>query len=758
MLLTLTFACGAALASEEPASAPALGFGAPQRLRLDSPPELMQVADFNGDGRVDFAIIESQRSLLNILYSQQDATPRPPELRMEDDGDWCWRPSLQVLAVTPTAMVSGDFTGDSRPDLVLASAQDQVLLFAQNDDGLEGTPERLDERGRRVVAGDLTGNGLTDLVLLRDDALVVLHQLEEAGTLEVAARHSMSAPPADTPLLIDLDGDSHLDLIYAEASRRQNLIIRYGLPGGDFGPEHSQVVDDHFNLRGLSGGRLAAIEPNTRAIRVMQRKVDHEPHEQRSVLAQPVVIPWPTELTSGDRDMALVPMPDGGLGVLVALAEGPELMLVRHSAGRLTPQAIPSLTGIRRVVITGDAAPRALLISAKERLAASIDLTSEANIKRFPEPIETPGTPLALLPEASTGRVLVLYRENDDEDEPLQALWLDPDGAAPEASEAEELADTDIDQLRDALGADWNGDGHLDLILFFAFDDPQVWLGGELGFTLLKADNGLLRGLLPGLASTQVAWARPHADGPTQLLVARESFVRVYGLSAQNELTIAAQLSTPLRSARLSLPAMADLNGDGVSDVVCLDMEGRRLVTFVTTEGGTELQPGRSVELPDLRPQRLLTGDLDANGRHDVLVLGTRGLAVLMAGDAPGRLDVVATRLAPIDGGLYGRLFSGTLRAPAYPDGLEVLTAIEARENMLEILEPREDGFESLFRFQVFSQTRALDNAALRRLTVHPVNVQMVDVDGDGWTDLATLVHSNIIIYRQRASLSPRRQ
>ncbi len=72
-------------------------------------PDAMVAGDFNGDGRLDLAIANYNSGTVSILLGNGDGTFRPPV-------DYS-----TGLDTTPDAIAVGDFNGDGRLDLAVAS-------------------------------------------------------------------------------------------------------------------------------------------------------------------------------------------------------------------------------------------------------------------------------------------------------------------------------------------------------------------------------------------------------------------------------------------------------------------------------------------------------------------------------------------------------------------------------------------------------------------------------------------------------------
>jgi len=78
--------------------------------------------DFNGDGKLDVAVVVERVSEISILLGNGDGTLQPHQ-------DF-------VVGANPLGLAAGDFNGDGKLDLVVANANDStVSVLLGNGDG-----------------------------------------------------------------------------------------------------------------------------------------------------------------------------------------------------------------------------------------------------------------------------------------------------------------------------------------------------------------------------------------------------------------------------------------------------------------------------------------------------------------------------------------------------------------------------------------------------------------------------------------------
>ena len=124
--------------------------------------------DFNGDGRTDLAVANSDDNTVSVLLGNGDGTFQPQV--------------TYAVGSDPDAIVAGDFNGDGRTDLAVANyGQTTPCRCCWATATARSSPRSPTRWGRRpdaIVAGDFTGDGRTDLA-------VVTTTLTDTGTVSV---------------------------------------------------------------------------------------------------------------------------------------------------------------------------------------------------------------------------------------------------------------------------------------------------------------------------------------------------------------------------------------------------------------------------------------------------------------------------------------------------------------------------------------------------------------------------------------------
>lgn len=185
------------------ASAAGGGFLAPATYSGIYVPRGAAVGDFNGDGRLDAVVATMSFGAANVLWGRAD-------------GGFSGHQSLG-LSGDGNAVVTADFDNDGKLDIALLDSSG-LKLVSRTADGGFATPTPLMATGDLLATGDFDGDGKPDLVTARGYEATVLYNAGgfspprqigiRAGSLEAAAV-SLAAG--------DLDGDGVDDLAVGNA-------------------------------------------------------------------------------------------------------------------------------------------------------------------------------------------------------------------------------------------------------------------------------------------------------------------------------------------------------------------------------------------------------------------------------------------------------------------------------------------------------------------------------------------------------------
>jgi hypothetical protein len=129
---------------------------------------------------------------------------------LDTDGSFMWSYSTPELG---NQMIYTDVTGDSIPEIILATFQNVYVLDKYGSLILQYTPDS-EEHNAYIAAGDITGDGIDDLALSRIDHFNTLYAVRNDGTeLWNKSYGRDSSYNLSPPIVIDVDDDGAKEVI-----------------------------------------------------------------------------------------------------------------------------------------------------------------------------------------------------------------------------------------------------------------------------------------------------------------------------------------------------------------------------------------------------------------------------------------------------------------------------------------------------------------------------------------------------------------
>ncbi len=657
------------------------------------------------------------------------------------------------------ALVHGDFNGDQRLDLAVVGAPDQLAIRYQPAPGQTEWTEKwtvrlpgLEQVASIMGAGDLNSDGRTDIVVTGKDVTWVIFQADN-GTMRAPESLLNTSERPGLVQVDDLNGDGRDDLSYVvgEANSR-SVAVRLQTPEGRIGPETTFSTESPravtiADVDGNPGAEVVTVE--SRSGRLVISTLQPAKQQEQGIPEQ--LLRYGIGPGDSGRDRAVVAGDfdgDGRTDVLVNDSAQARLLLYRQNGadGLGMADVYPALLGITDLAaedIDGDGRLDAVLLSSKEGVLATSHfqdgrLSFPETILKKPEGWELAA--VATLKQASGVQLVVGLSQGSGATQKLEYQHFGR-AATGEWKRVEEQRQLELSGAIGSKGVrlvpmDVNADGRQDLLSIAAGaakNGVQILMQSEDGsLSVAEQKSQLDVGVTaPGRTSVR----------GNQLLVARDSFARLLRYSEAGW-KVEDQLNAEEASA--SLEGVVAMNLDGVAgDEIVLVDTGVRKLRILRSEQNV-YRPWKEVELGSVQCSSTMVADFNGDARDDLLLMGAQQFAVMYC----GRSDVTLKELASFE----------STREKAFPvdvtvgdvngDGEVDLTMIDTSIDGLAILKLNlKSGIEEVTHFRVFEEKRLVSAAAERG--VQPRESLVVDVTGDGRADLLLLCHDRLLLYPQ---------
>ena len=728
--------------------------------KLDQRISNLLVKDLDGDRIDDIIVVNNGRSRLDLLLSGKkpgDAVeaPAPSQETNQIPGDRRMRLVNVPVNKEVVSLQIGDFNGDHKPDLAFYGTPDELVILFNEGSGRFGNAKRVNvgeaiENPSSLTVGDLNRDGRDDLALLASNELTIILQ-GEGGKLGEPEHLPHTAGNPRILKAVDLDGDGGDDLVILDGGQDDPLRIRFSAAGKVLGPEQSFSVESpkaiaFAQIDGKPGNEVLTIESQSGRARVLT--LDESEHDDQGKRGRLIFYPFPPGSERG-RTLALGDLDGDKKTDVVVTDPAHAQFLVYKQAERLglgASQSFPGLVGgrtVRLADLDGDGKAEVIVLSEQEKqIGRSVYADGRLS---FPTPLPISGEPVAMdvgdLDGDKQPEILYVTRSktNNTDGFALRGLKRDKSGAFLPFrwGQQDEVALKGISSVPPAIQIlDVNRDSQADVLIFNAFEAPQLLLGrpGEP-----PAPSGGSLGPLAGVTPAGLTLA--DLNGPA-LLVAQNSFARNILLDKEGRWEVKDQYNAGRATASVLGAAALDTDGDGKKEIALLDKVSKSLLFLDLKEG--VYRPGGSLTVGPIDFQGMHVADLDGDGREDLLLAGTDRFGVVLTGRTGQRLKPIASYESNRSDARLSDLMAGDLNN----DGKIDIAITDTAEHFVEIVTATSaTTLERSLAFKVFERKSFREG----RDMIEPRDLGIGDVDGDQLADLVLIVHDRILVYRQDA-------
>ena len=604
-------------------------FAAPATYFVGQRPESVTTGDLNGDGRLDLAVVNQDDNTVGVLLNLGDGGRFAGQTTYAVADD---------AGAYPMAVVVADFDGDGRPDLAVLTDGDSVgVLLGQADGGfgvqaLYGTGSG----PTSVVAADLNGDGLPDLAVADygdGTVSVLLNQGPENEMLFASPVDYEAGGLAPGSMAVgDFDGDGKPDLAVASEDplpdggyglAKAGVFLNQGggsfapqliISLGDAGEQSPVVVVGDFTGDGRPD--LAVTTQDVNAVTVLLNEGAGWGHGGFLPQATYAI----GSLSNGDKPVSIAAGDFNGDGLLDLAVANPGsdsvAVLLGQPGGSFAAQITYSTeSGPQAVAVgdfSGDGKPDIAVANGGD---GTIDVLTNDGAGNFPSLAiyDTPGA------DAGSGPIALAVGDFDadgrldlavvDSNTQNVAVFLSlPDGGGFGQPVAYGVATYPYSV---AVG-DFNRDGKPDLAVACNNNSVYVLLNQGAGTFAVQTDPPAV-----GSASRSVAVGDFNGDGKPDLAVANYSDGTVSVLLGTGTGSFGAQTTFQAGSGAFSV-AVGDFNGDGKPDLAVSDENFVAVSVLVGTGAGSF--GSETTFAAGVDPISVAVGDFNGDGWPDLAV------------------------------------------------------------------------------------------------------------------------------------------
>lgn len=732
------------------------GFAPPELTLADYNARELRAGDFTRDGKIDLVALNDNRGRVDFFLHTDGDGPRPtPTLHRDRWRPVLSHPRFQRESLIPDhparSLAVGDFNQDGVADFAITNDQNECHIY-HGPLRTEWVPHaRLDVEAVQTAPGVLRWDPEERaLTLLGSDSIQEIRWTPENETYSTQI---VGSPPAgENPnqlFFLDVDGDGRRDVLYHLRGSRFNLAVHLRHEDGLGSLIRPPMDPPAKAYEPVPGGEPALYALHQRSPTLL--RFTFRPAGARADVADHLDLRFLHLPDTGLSQSLWNDLDGNGHPDLLLLPRArPEILVLRQQANQRfdppVPHPLPTKADwmIPGRFLAGDKAPQFLAHDADTGFLGLVRHTRD----RLSPPIPVPNADAIIAatawpdPDGDTDLLAGVVRT--PERDYLFRLWRLRREKETGPLEREVLQELDLPDVNRDMDA---------LMRIDQAEAPERFLFAPTplgdGFFLVPDEDGTFAVHTPpkGFSASRVE--RSSATDyqlspagtpvPTRWARLQNATIQFLRLTPDARVDVVEQLNLKQRGRAAAFLPLND--GDGQALAV-LDRSNNQLEIHHREANGA-YRFDREIGLPSLQPQRVELAR-DPEGGYLLRIQARNQVALLR--DRPPRFHPRSDTLYETDlpNTQPGRILTGDFNGDGGHDiGLMDSTA----RHSLEFLSRVDTQWRSRMHFQIFES--APGASGRRGGAFAPRETLVRDIDGDGLDDMVLLVHDRILLYLQ---------